>query len=150
MPNRDVHGQVGAVPGTAYATYLAWGQPRAYLVAEAAGGLVGGIGGGLLPDCIDIPTSPRHRAEAHSLSITGAAGYLIADALPGWQAYLRENAERYAALRAASAEPLPQFGYGLLEFLFRFLSGILAGLVAGYASHLALDFLTPSSLPILC
>jgi hypothetical protein len=28
--------------------------------------------------------------------------------------------------------------------------GLVGGLLAGYASHLALDSLTPSSLPILC
>lgn len=42
MPNRDVHLRVGAASGTAYATYHAWGQPAPYVVAEAAGGLVGG------------------------------------------------------------------------------------------------------------
>jgi len=70
MPNRDVHLRVGAVSGAAYATYHAWGQPRPSVLAEAAGGLVGGIGGGLFPDWIDTPSSPRHRAEAHSMSIT--------------------------------------------------------------------------------
>jgi len=70
MPNRDVHLRVGSVSGAAYATYHAWGQPGPYGLAEAAGGQVGGIGGGLFPDWIDTPCSPRHRAEAHSMSIT--------------------------------------------------------------------------------
>jgi hypothetical protein len=82
MPNRDVHLPVGAVSGAAYATYHAWGQPGPYVLAEAAGGLVGGIGGGLLPDWIDTPCSPRHRAEAHSMSITGTVGYYINQQLP--------------------------------------------------------------------
>jgi len=150
MPNRDVHLRVGAVTGAAYATYHAWGQPGPYVLAEAAGGLVGGIGGGLLPDWIDTPYSPRHRAEAHSMSFTGAAGYFMNQQLPQWQANLRAEAQRYAQLRAASTWVLPQIGYSALELIFRFLSGLLAGLLAGYASHLALDSLTPSSLPILC
>jgi len=45
------------------------------VLAEAAGGLVRGIGGGLHPDWIDTPCSPRHRAEAHSMRITGKVGY---------------------------------------------------------------------------
>ena len=49
MPNRDVHLPVGAVFGVAYATYHAWGQPGPYVLAEAAGGLVGGIGEGCSP-----------------------------------------------------------------------------------------------------
>jgi hypothetical protein len=150
MPNRDVHLPVGAVSGIAYATYHAWGQPGPYVLAEAAGGLVGGIGGGLLPDWIDTPCSPRHRAEAHSMSITGTVGYYMNQQLPQWQANLRAEAQRYAQLRAASTSVLPQIGYSALEFIFRFLSGLLAGLLARYASHLALDSLTPSSLPILC
>lgn len=150
MPNRDVHLQVGAVSGVAYAAYHACGQPGPYILAEAAGGLVGGIGGGLLPDWIDTPCSPRHRAEAHSMSITGTVGYYVNQQLPQWQANLRAEAQRYAQLRAASTSVLPQIGYSALELIFRFLSGLLAGLLAGYASHLALDSLTPSSLPILC
>jgi LexA-binding, inner membrane-associated putative hydrolase len=150
MPNRDVHLQVGAASGVAYAAYHAWGQPGPYVLAEAAGGLVGGIGGGLLPDWIDSPCSPRHRAEAHGMSITGTVGYFMNQQLPQWQVNLRAEAQRYAQLRAASPTLLPQIGYGALEFILRFLSGLLTGLLAGYASHLALDSLTPRSLPILC
>jgi len=150
MPNREVHLPVGAMSGAAYATYHAWGQPGPYVLAEAAGGLVGGIGGGLLPDWIDAPCSPRHRAEAHSMSITGTVGYYMNQQLPQWQTNLRAEAQRYAQLRGASATVLPQIGYCALELIFRFLSGLLAGLLAGYASHLALDSLTPSSLPVLC
>jgi len=150
MPNRDVHLRVGAVSGTAYAAYHAWEQPGPSMLAEAAGGLVGGIGGGLLPDWIDTPCSPRHRAEAHSMSITGTLGYHMNKQLPLWQANLRAEAQRCVQLSAASTSVLPQIGYSALEFIFRFLSGLLAGLLAGYASHLALDSLTPSSLPVLC
>jgi hypothetical protein len=150
MPNRDVHLPVGAASGAAYAAYHAWVQPGPYIFAEAAGGLVGGIGGGLLTDWIDTPCSPRHRAEAHRMSITGTLVYFMNDQLPNWQARLRNEAQRYAQLREAAPSLLPQIGYGALEFIMRFLAGLLAGLLAGYASHLALDSLTPSSLPILC
>lgn len=150
MPNRDVHFRAGAVAGSAYAAYHAWGEPGPYLFAETAGGLIGGIGGGLLPDWIDTPCSPHHRAEAHSMSLTGTLGYFINEQLPDWQAALRDKAEHYAHLRASSPSLLPQVGYGILEFLFHFLAGLLPGFLAGYASHLALDSLTPSSLPVLC
>lgn len=150
MPNRHVHLPVGAMSGAAYATYHAWGQPGPYVLAEAAGGLVGGIGAGLLPDWIDTPCSPHDRAQAHSMSITGTVGYYMNQQLPQWQSNLRAEAQRYAQLRVASTSVLPQIGYGALELIFRFLSGLLAGLLAGYASHLVLDSLTPSSLPVLC
>ena len=149
MPNRTVHVQVGAVVGGSFAAYRAWGQPGQYVLAEAFGGVVGGIGGGLLPDLLDTPDSPRHREEAHSLSITGTAGYYLSDRLSAWQSSLRDRAQHFAQMRTASPDLFPQIGYGLLELLFRFLAGALAGLLAGYASHLGLDSLTPSSLPIL-
>lgn len=83
------------------------------------------------------------------MSITGTVGYFVSDQLPAWQFSFRNKADYYTQKRAASTELLPQIGYGFLEFLLRFLAGVLAGLLAGYASHLALDSLTPSSLPIL-
>jgi hypothetical protein len=44
---------------------------------------------------------------------------------------------------------LEQAAHQLLEMLFRLLAGFIAGLLAGYASHLALDALTPKGLPVL-
>src|SRR5260370_35220505 len=101
MPNRDVHLRVGAVSGAAYATYHAWGQPGPYVLAEASGGLVGGIGGGLFPDWIDMPCSPRHRAEAPSISITGTVGYFMHQQLPQCQGNLRVEGHRCEPRRGA-------------------------------------------------
>jgi hypothetical protein len=36
----------------------------------------------------------------------------------------------------------------LFEMVLRLLAGFVAGLLAGYASHLALDAVTPKGLPI--
>ena len=113
------------------------------------GGVVGGVAGGALPDAIDVPTCPRHRSAANSMGITGTVGYFLNEQLPDWQVR-RNRGQHYAQLRDASPALLPQIGYGILEFLCYLLSGVLAGLLAGYASHLALDSLTPSSLPVLC
>src|SRR5258708_26233355 len=110
MPNRDVHLPGGGVSGAGYATYDGWGQPGPCVLAEAAGGLVGGIGGGLLPDWIDTPCSPRHRAEAHSMSITGTVGYFMNQQLPQLQANLRAEAQPCAQLSAASTSLLPPIG----------------------------------------
>jgi hypothetical protein len=84
------------------------------------------------------------------MSITGTVGYFMNEQLPNWQASLLNEAQRYAQLREAAPALLPQIEYGALEYILRFLAGLLAGLLTGYASHLALDSLTPSSLPILC
>jgi len=125
MPNRDVHLPAGAVAGIAPAGYRAWGRPRPHWLPEATEGLVGGIAGGLLPVWIDTPCSPRHRAEAHSMSIKGRVGYFVNRQLPAWQENLRNEAQHCVQLRAASPFVLPQFAFGVLEFILGFLAGPL-------------------------
>jgi hypothetical protein len=150
MPNGDVHWKAGATVGGCYAAYLAWGQATQQVAVETAGGVLGGAIGGLLPDWIDAPTSPRHRAEAHSVAITGISGYYLKEQILPWQSSLRTQAEVYSRTRQQSPEPLAQLWYGFLEFVCRLVAGALAGILGGYASHLALDSLTPACLPILC
>ncbi len=149
MPNRDVHGPVGAVSGGAYALYMSYGQSPWHVVAETAGGAAGGFAGGVLPDEIDTPEHPRHRAEAHSMAITGTIGWILKENLPEWQSALRAQAEQFAMMRAQSESPLLQILFWLAEYFCRFLAGLIAGVLAGYASHLTLDFFTPMSLPVL-
>ena len=149
MPNRSVHGPVGVVSGGGYALYMSYGQSPWHVIAETAGGAVGGFAGGVLPDEIDTPEHPRHRAEAHSMAITGTIGWILKENLPQWQAALRAQADRFAMMRAQSRSPLHQLFFWLTEYLCRFLAGLIAGVLAGYASHLTLDFFTPMSLPVL-
>jgi hypothetical protein len=148
MPNRDVHGPVGAVSGGGYALYMSYGQSPWHVLAETAGGAAGGFAGGILPDAIDTPDHPRHRAEAHSVAITGTIGWILKENLPDWQAALRAQADRFAAMRSQTEAPLLQFLFWLAEYFLRFLAGLIAGVLAGYASHLTLDFFTPMSVPI--
>jgi len=150
MPNHDVHIRAGAVAGGSYALYMGYGQPVWHVVAETAGGIVGGIAGGIVPDRIGTPSSPWHRAEAHSVALTGFAGRVVSQQLPSWQAALRSQADHYAAMRAQSSFPLQQFFLWLAECACRFLAGTIVGVLAGYASHLVLDALTPMSLPLIC
>lgn len=147
MPSHDVHWQVGTVSGGTYALYMSCGQPPWHVIAETAGGAAGGFVGGVLPDQIDTPDSPWHRAEAHSMAITGTAGWFLSQDLPEWQSQLRAQADRFAAMKRESA--LHQFFYWLAEYFCRFLAGLIAGVLAGYASHLTLDFFTPMSLPLV-
>jgi hypothetical protein len=149
MPNRDVHGPVGTASGGMYAVYMSYGQPLSHVMAEAAGGAVGGYAGGVLPDRIDVATHPGHRAEAHSMAITGTVGWIVRENLPEWQAALRSQADRFAAMRVQTESLLLQTLFWISEYFCRFLTGLAAGVLAGYASHLALDFFTPASLPII-
>jgi hypothetical protein len=149
MPNRDVHGPVGTASGGMYALYMSCGQPLSHVMAEAAGGAVGGYTGGVLPDRIDVATHPGHRAEAHSMAITGTVGWIVRENLPEWQAALRSQADRFAAMRVQTESPLLQALFWIAEYFCRFVAGLAAGVLAGYASHLTLDFFTPASLPVI-
>jgi hypothetical protein len=101
-----------------------------------------GAGWSVLPDRID-------RAEAHSMSITGTVGWIVRENLPEWQAALRSQVDRFAAMRMQTESPLVQVLFWIAEYFCRFVAGLTAGVLAGYASHLTLDFFTPASLPVI-
>jgi hypothetical protein len=128
---------------------MSYGQPSWHVIAETAGGAVGGFAGGVLPDGIDTPNHPRHRAEAHSMAITGTIGWVLKENLPQWQSALRMQADGFAAKRAQTEDPFLWVLLWLAEYGCRFLSGLIAGVLAGYASHLTLDFFTPMSIPLV-
>jgi hypothetical protein len=128
---------------------MSYGQPAWHVVTEVAVGAVGGYAGGVLPDRIDIPEHPRHRAEAHSMALTGTVGRIVKEYLPNWQAALRTHADGFAAMRAQTEDPFLRVLLWLAEYGCRFLAGLIAGVLAGCASHLTLDFFTPMSLPIV-
>ncbi len=48
-----------------------------------------------------------------------------------------------------SIDALASFFSKLVELFWWFLAGVLNGLAAGYLSHLALDAMTPGSIPVL-
>jgi MFS family permease len=126
-----------------------YGQRLSHVMAEAAGGAVGGYAGGVLADRIDVATHPGHRAEAHSMAITGTVGWIVSETLPEWQAALRSHADRFAAMRMQTESPILQVLLWIAEYFCRFLAGLAAGVLGGYASHLMLDFFTPASLPVV-
>lgn len=88
-------------------------------------------------------------AGAHSMAITGTIGWILKKNLPGWQAALRTQADRFAVMRTQTTSAPQQLFLWLAEYFCRFLAGLIAGVLAGYASHLTLDFFTPMSLPVL-
>lgn len=80
------------------------------------------------------------------------------NALNAFAASCRENAEKCKALPmapqgnmfvVAPVDPLSQLFLNMFELFWRFLTGFTSGLAAGYVSHLALDAVTPRSIPLL-
>jgi len=150
MPNRAVHVLTSGLVGGAYAFKQAGSQAGPAAALETLGGLGGGYLGGRLPDLLDPPDCPNHRARAHSLLVGGVLIDLCQGQLEAWQRTCRDWAEKLTARKAAAAPGSPEaFLLGVAEVACRLLAGFLAGLLAGYLTHLGLDALTPASLNVI-
>lgn len=149
MSNRATHAKAAIPSGAAFAGYRARRQRRSHQIVETVGGTVGGYIGGRLPDLIDPPDCPNHRGIGHSVFSITIAGTIIYKKLADWQEWYRDLADD-AKLRADNTtDQLWKAFFLLAEFVLRFIAGMIAGVIGGYASHLALDFMTPCSLPLL-
>ena len=158
MANRKTHIAVGVTAGIGYAAYQAKEQTSPNRLAEIVGGALGGYFGGLLPDILEPGTSSWHRATMHSYS-AGASILSLRDRLLEWEKFCREEAGNSKAITMipidrgtfapAPVDPMAELFAKLAELFWRFLAGLANGLAAGYVSHLALDALTPCSLPLL-
>lgn len=146
MPNRRTHTAVGATAGIVAAAHAADWTDEPGAIIETLGGGFGGYWGGRAPDMIDPPSHPNHRGLGHSgLAIAALTALPVSkwkDDLRGWAA----DCQRRAAASQSDGERLL---WVICAALFRFLAGALEGIRAGYLSHLAMDFPTAKSLPIL-
>ncbi len=148
MPNKATHVVAGSLAGGGYSLYCARTQCPRVMFLEALGGMAGGAPGGAFPDWIDTPDSPNHRGIAHgALAVAGLA--YAAENVEKAQSYLRRRAMQYAYESQRAPSPALRVWYGILEILMHILAGAAAGFLAGCASHLALDFGTPRSLPLI-
>ena len=68
---------------------------------------------------IDVATHPGHRAEAHSMAITGTVGWIVRENLPEWQAALRSQADRFALMRVRTESSLLQALFWIAEYFCR-------------------------------
>jgi hypothetical protein len=163
MANRDVHIAAGVSIGLGYSTFQAKDQGTPNLVTEMIGGAVGGYVGGILPDLLEPAISSWHRETAHSCTV--AAGIIASrDMLVDFQDFCRRKADACAekiktlemqqnmetgVFAVAPVDPIALFFLKMEELFWRFVAGAANGLAAGYLSHLALDAVTPRSIPVL-
>lgn len=148
MPNKEIHRPIGAAAGGAYAWVRSGTDSVDHAVLEAVGGLVGGWLGAALPDWIDPPTCPNHRHYGHGLLTVAGTVAITAELILDVQNRLRCKADLLARNRIYLTDDFARFINWVGELLLRLVVGILNGVTAGYISHLALDALTPSSLPL--
>jgi hypothetical protein len=119
------------------------------MVPEVAGGIAGGWLGAALPDWIDPPTCPNHRHFGHGAATTVGIVWMSADAVLRLQQRLRHRANALAQARPYLQNDLARAMNWLEECFLRVLAGFLNGVAAGYVSHLAMDALTPASIPLV-
>lgn len=116
-----------------------------------------------LPDVLEPALSSWHRNVAHSCT-AGAAIVYSKDALLQFEKFCREQADLCALQHKtlqmrpdpwqpnvfvpAPADPFMLLSLKIAEMFWRFLAGFANGLAAGYISHLALDAVTPRSIPL--
>jgi hypothetical protein len=149
MSDGKIHRRVGCVAGGATAWYAARGQPTHLRVVETIGGAMAGIVGAMMPDRIDPATSPRHRSIGHGLLPIGAAGFWAVKNLKRWQGWLRSQAERLQRELDVERDGGRRVLLMFAAVACTLAAGAVAGFIGGYLSHLALDALTPASLPVV-
>ncbi len=138
MPKRNTHLTVGVMVGAGAALCTLVSIPEddrsGWILI---GGALGGAVGAAMPDVIDLPTGPNHRAIGHSISVNGVV------ALPAI-----ELAGSLFDLCMSRAKDAKGRGDELTEVLWQMAAGAVWGMLAGQLSHLVLDSMTPRSLPI--
>jgi len=159
MPDGTTHRLIGTGGGAIFAAYKAKDQTVENWIAEIAGGAMGGYVGGILPDILEPAVSSWHRGIAHSCAAGATVVTGANQVLSKWEAACRAKAENCKAIQLitvangvfvpAPADPIRQLVSGLAELFWRLMAGFLNGLVAGYLSHVALDGVTPRSIPLL-
>jgi len=150
MPNRKVHAAVGVMSSVGVAAVTLNGQelsPWQAGLELIADGVAGHITSAL-PDRIDRPMSPSHRAAAHSMTAGVAVGVYALSHVPSFQTICRTKAREFERMRMTSQDLVQTAILFLAEAGLYVASGIAVGAPVGYASHLALDMTTPSGLPL--
>lgn len=140
MPNATTHKKLGAALGAIAVVHCAQDESPRDRAVEVLGGLCGGFVGGLLPDRLDPPLSPRHRAEFHSLMLLLL---LMTLTLEATRLECRRRAQQCLACEPSGSEAM------LRSDLWRFAAGFITGLQWGYVSHLSADLTTKAGLPLI-
>ncbi len=147
MANRKTHVMAGIVSGTAVVGIRARNLAPEQLLPELAGGCLGGMLGGIVPDILEPAIHSWHRSVAHS----GACGFANAALIQkcvSWQQRCRLEAQHHAQLKLVSQDDWTRFWHAVMVFVWSLLSGFIVGVPAGYISHLVLDANSSRGIPL--
>jgi len=121
MANRNFHLTIGGISGGGRYLLDISNKKENIHIGELMASILGGVLGGVIPDYLDPPTSPNHRALAHSVSLGGGLIYKI------------------------------DYIFKFIDDLDIpcFIKCFLKSFIVGYLSHLVVDSRTTKSLPLL-
>ncbi len=136
MPSKPVHILTSAGAGLAVTTIIPVCEQIIDSVPYKIGGFIGGSIGGMMPDIIDPPRHPNHRALGHSVTANTIVLGTLATTLPVIEMHLADLIEEAI-----------ENDNDILAGLYQFLIGIVRGFIAGQVMHLILDLTTPKRLP---
>jgi len=120
MPNRKVHSKVGGFSGGVFYLIDMYSKDENFHFGHILSVSLGGIIGSALPDKIDTPNNPNHRALAHSIFVNGSISLNIKDF----------------------------FIWIDNQDIYDWIKWFIKGLIIGYLSHICLDFVTPKGIPL--
>jgi len=154
MPNGPTHQLLGALSGAAAAHHyvspcLSPVDSEAGTPLLIVGGLVAGGFGGRLPDLLDPPIQPNHRAFFHSIvlgaAVAGAAVFTVKKLRLLSGSPLKDKRSG-ARSTTGGDETVPSTSISLDQAL---LFALVLALLVSVLSHLGADSGTPKGLPIL-
>jgi hypothetical protein len=116
MPNRKVHIMAGIMSGTAVAGYRARNLTGEDLLLELAGGCLGGLIGGIVPDVFEPAINSWHRSVAHSGSSCLASAGLMQKCAT-LQQQCRAEARRHTQLKLVSQDDCTRFWHAVMAGL---------------------------------
>lgn len=152
MSSGKVHRVAGILTGGMYAAIRARNQKPLDLALEVIGGAMGGRLGASLPDILEPAIHSHHRDFFHSVIFALGGGGLSIPAANKLVEKLRAQTNVVRAqARAAGArgDTQEQFTLTVTAALLLLFAGALNGAAVGYLSHVALDSVTPRSIPLL-
>jgi membrane-bound metal-dependent hydrolase YbcI (DUF457 family) len=149
MPNRDAHDKLGALAGPGYCLASAAANNATVSGWELFGSLLSSLVTSHLPDALEPPTNPNHRATCHSVTGLGVLIFLLAPRLEAERNKRRDLAAQCRWKAAWARTPEERERHLQESRQHELIAGALAGAIPGYASHLIADSQTPKGLPLI-
>lgn len=149
MAGYKTHKVVGGFVGASTSFMYARNQPPMLAFAETLGGWFAGQYAGTWADIAEPAISSHHRDFCHALAPTACGATFVFRQVDAAHAFLRSQAQLYFQQAANTNDGIEQFVNIVASLLIHVAAGMVPAIPASYVSHIALDAVTPRSVPLL-